>query len=880
MSESEVEPGLVLQQSRMFERLIQSTVTTDAVTLQDAYERVKREMAPYMTTPEGRALFERALDEAWERIQVDQKQIAFYTKCALQAGRVAWYCGPTEGAEEWNNLTAKLRSLGRHEDNIGLIDRESTAILNLIDNPGKTRFSTRGLVVGYVQSGKTGNMAALLAKAAGTPFKFFIVLSGVTDSLRNQTQKRLDADLLDLAPPGRWHRETRADQVREDGTPEKGDFTTPAGGSLQLLGETRHLAVMKKNAGVLRRFLQTLRNTPRSLREQTPFLIIDDEADQASVNSSAYDNAVTVINNLLRQILAELPRVAYVGYTATPYANVLINADETSDLYPRDFIHALEKPTGYFGAEELFGRHALEGDASAQDEEGFSMIRRVQPGETSALRPVGRGDAFQFRVSAGLDEAIRYFILSIAAKDERGLGNQHASMLVHTSMLTAVHDQAQRAIKVALDRLVLRLRSGDTMLMEELRTQWEIETSKVPAAKFHLQPVAFEALAGRLADCASSIEVKVENWTSTDRIDYDQPARRYLVIGGNVLARGLTLEGLMVSLFMRTSSQYDTLMQMGRWFGYREGFADLPRIWMEDSVRNAFFQLATVEEEIRRDIAYYARHNVTPAQFAVRIRKIPGMLITNRNRIRHVVRAQVGYAGRHLQTIRFRRDDKDWLQRNWDAGSSLLRRARRLRDEPAIFDCSLEAVLAFLGEYQVHPENSGLDASLLSQYLRQSAAGQPELRQWHVGVVTTGKGKTSEVPLAQVGHVRCNNRSAMQGGNDDDVSIKALMSKRDLLLDLDPAPAVTGNATWDDLKRERVGAPPLLLLYPIDRYSTPPEESTDRERLNAAYEVLGIGVVLPGDPLRSHDYVTTNLAPIEAEEEIQMDELAKELMAE
>src|SRR3546814_761939 len=146
-----------------------------------------------------------------------------------------------------------------------------------------------------------------------------------------------------------------------------------------------------------------------------------------------------------------------------------------------------------------------------------------------------------------------------------------------------------------------------------------------------------------LSVVASSIDVKVENWRSQDRIDYSVPGRRYIVIGGNVLARGLTLAGLVVSFFMRTSSQYDTLMQMGRWFGFRPGYEDLPRIWMEEDVRDAFFDLATVEEEIRRDIDTYAIDNVKPIEFATRIRKIPGLAITTRTKLRNVRTATIGY---------------------------------------------------------------------------------------------------------------------------------------------------------------------------------------------------------------------------------------------
>ena len=875
MSEAVVDPQMVQQYSQVHERLIRSLVMTGGKSFEEAFEEVREQhQSVAATSPLMAALMQESLNAAWQRIKEEQERVSFYTRCTLQAGRVAWYNGPTNDAEEWNRLVERLRGLGRDQDTIDAVDQESTAILNLIDNPGKERFSTRGLVVGYVQSGKTGSMAAVLAKAAGTPFKFFVVLSGMTDSLRNQTQKRLDADILNLAKPGRWQRQTRANLIREDGVVEKGDFTLPPGGSLQLLGETRHLAVMKKNAGVLKRFLRTLRNTPKALREQTPFLIIDDECDQASVNSAAVDNAVTVINDLIRKILVELPRAAYVGYTATPYANVLINTSNEDDLYPRDFIHPLPKAAGYFGAEELFGRAALEGDASRLDEEGCSMIRMVDAEEVSSLRPVGKSTTFAFAVSPSLRTAIHYFVLCIAAKEVRGLGGDHASMLVHTSMLTSVHELARGAISVYVKALVAQLSSGDAEFMGQLRGLWEAESEAVPASRFGRSEVSFDELEPRILACAKSIEIKVENWESTDRIDYDLPGRRYLVIGGNVLARGLTLEGLVVSYFMRTSSQYDTLMQMGRWFGYRRGFEDMPRIWMEAGIQNAFFQLATVEEEIRRDIGYYSRHNVTPAQFAPRIRKIPGMMITNRNRLRHTVMAQVGYAGRHLQTIRFLRWNVNWLANNWRAGDRLLKRSQSVEGRRDVYRAGLDAVLAFLGEYSVHSDNSGLDAALLSQYLRQTTDGS--LDHWSVVVVATEDGKESGVPLGG-GPVRCVNRSAMKGGSDD-VSIKALMSKRDLLLDLKTVPSVSSDTGWEDVKKLRGNAGPLLLLYPIDRHSEPySKASSDREELGAVHDVLGIGIFLPGDPIRSYDYVTTNLTPIEPEEE-SMDAIARELL--
>lgn len=860
-----MEPTVLRQQaqakSRLYRNNIESLVMANGLTYEEAKAKLEAEFAGWAQEVDWLAL-----QLAMDAIRVDRDRVQFLSECTLRAGRIAWYNGPSEGALEWNNFINRLRSLNRSKDEIELVDRESTTVLSLLDNPGTPKFSTRGLVVGHVQSGKTGNMAALLAKAAGTPYKFFVVLSGLTNSLRNQTQKRFDADILDLASAGRWHRHTKADVRHADGRVSYGDFRAPVGG-LHLGGSTRHLAVMKKNASVLRRFLAAIRDTPRALLESTPFIIIDDECDQASVNSAAYDRAVTTINGLLRDILRALPRVAYVGYTATPYANVLINTADTDDLYPRHFIHALGRPKAYFGAEELFGRAALEGDASDDGQQGKAMIRQVQDGEVAKLRPVSRGGTFTFEVTSSLEQAIRYFVMGIAALEVRGLGGNHASMLVHTSMLNSVHSLASGAIEPYLRNLVQRLEIEDRALLEEMRDLWVTETDLVPAEDFGLSAIPFEKIRGRLAEAAAAIEVKIENFESTDRINYDNPARRYLVIGGNVLARGLTLEGLMVSLFMRTSSQYDTLMQMGRWFGYRPGFEDLPRVWMESGVKDAFFDLATVEEEIRRDIAVYAKENLTPQQFAVRIRRIPGLMITNRARMRSAVMAQVGYAGNHVQTIRFPRTDRQWLEGNWNAGARLLHASTRLLPAGNIFSTDLTEVLAFLSAYQVRSNSSGLDTELISKYLRRAVESDPTLERWNVGVVTTEDGADSQQPLGPLGTVRCVSRSAMRG-DQSEAFIKALMSKRDLLIDMTDAPRFGAGEKWERYKQERNlrSMPPLLLLYPIDRKSHPQTKSKDRVDLNAAHDVLGLGIVFPGDAAHSHDYVAANLQPLDYED--------------
>lgn len=823
-----------------------------------------------------------ALEAARKKIVERLAAVSYWRKAAIKCGRPDWYGGPGDEASIWEALKRRLVSQGRNEAEIEGVDSDSTAVVSLLDNPGLSTFSTRGLVIGHVQSGKTGNMAAVVAKAADTPYKFFVVLSGMTDSLRNQTQSRLDADLVDNGYSDRWFRWTHIDRVMDNGVLEKGDFKHPPRGGFLLDGAKNHLAVMKKNASVLRRFRDKLRSTPRVVLEQTPFVIIDDECDQASVNSSALRTAISTINKLIREIVELLPRVAYVGYTATPFANVLINPSETEDLYPRDFIYPLARPAAYFGAVELFGREALDGEDS-EKESGYDMIRIVPETEADYLRPKGRKAAgFEFEVTDSLNRAICYFIMAIAAREARGQVNEHSTMLIHTSMLNSVHQSAKNAITPLLAHLSEGIAGRTPSLLATFERIWNEESRRVDSDEFGLEAVPFAELLPRLQSVVASIDVKVENWTSQDRIDYSEPARRYLVIGGNVLARGLTLNGLIVSFFMRSSSQYDTLMQMGRWFGYRPGFGDLPRVWMETAVRDAFFDLATVEEEIRRDAARYAEDNLTPEQFAVRIRKIPGLAITARAKMRDAKVAQVGYEGEHLQTIRFRRHDRDWLNRNWDIGSRLVDASGEWAQVGPNFirkSVDVRFIQEFLRDYEIEGGRS-MRSELMLGYIDKVGRDNSSLARWDILIVGNEEGRRSDRPLGAIGRVKCVNRSPLRNSGDF-AFIKALMSRRDLLADFDVQPMGASRMSWDAIKtaRENARMPPLMVLYPIDRYSIP--SSGLREPMEASADLLGLGIVFSGKPGSGVEYVQAAIQPEDAdadEEFVGVDALPGELV--
>lgn len=784
--------------------------------------------------------------------------------------RGVWYTGPS-GDGIWSKLKAYYLSptgKGWPGTDVESIDESSSEVVSLLDPPQRDSFSTRGLVVGYVQSGKTANMSAVIAKAIDAGFRMVIILAGTTNKLREQTQKRLVGDIVELDPDA-WQLFTDPDSDYYPGSSSSLEPCSSSGGPARLF-------VIKKNARVLERVLAVLETSGKERLISCPTLIIDDESDQASVNTAAGADDVAPTNALIRGILKKLPKVSYVGYTATPYANVLINpernakGDISDDLYPAHFITALPRPESYFGAEKLFGRNFIDGEDDAED--GLDMVRAIPDSEVPDIRPPSKGvEDFIPQITPTLEAALRWFIIATAAKADP---DSHSTMLIHVTHLVEAHEKLAGVVSTRVAQLQKLLRRGDARLLAELKEQWEEEYPRVDHAHFGNEPRKWDHFSGSLSAVAERIETVVENSASDNRVDYDDDPRTYIAIGGHVLARGLTMEGLISSYFLRTSKQYDTLMQMGRWFGYRRGYEELPRLWAAEDVLSSFRELATVEAEIRQDIALYREHKVSPLEFAVRIREVPGMMVTARNKMTAAIRTNLSFDGRHLQLLRYSENDRDWLDNNWQAGFALVedisgqggtwQQGHTGRYAAGI---SHNLIISFLNHYQKHPEQGSIDLEAIRHYIADAESCNGNV--WSVGVVEPQrKGTESAQSLGSgVGHVRMVNRAPLKMPRDM-ADIKALMSRQDLLIDL-PAVVFDGQS-WDEVKavRQKEGARPLLLLYAIDRNST--SNSDNRRKMDAVLDPLGFGICFPGEAYRPKSYVQVDLSAFtEAEPEDQ-----------
>lgn len=836
------------------------------------------------------------LDEAFAEFRRRAGRVRRMTPLPLlspQGGeQTGWYLGGEKvpNARFWPALKNHLL----HQKNwtqkaVDSINDASDKIVAWLEHPVASRFQTRGLVVGYVQSGKTANFTAVIAKAADVGYRVFIVLSGTKVSLRAQTQRRLERELVELNDI-LWFTPTRASDFNLTDNPNY--FLNPD-------KDSYFLAVVKKNGTVLRRLINWLRGASPEILNRCPILIIDDEADEASINTAsnqAQGNPDTyrrtAINQRLIELLTMLPKVAYIGYTATPFASVLVDPRSKTDLYPRHFIVALPKPDGHFGTERIFGRERLLMDETDEEFEGLDMVRTVPDSELSLLQPNSRNRQDFFPVlSPSLKSAVNYFWMAAAARWVRGQQDKHSTMLIHTTQYIDIHNMTRQLLK-SYQAEVLDMLGGHErqQMLQQWRLQWDDEQQRLPREQFTEQVVSFDALLVHLSTVIAQTIIVVDNYRSDNRLNYENGARLQIAIGGNTLSRGLTLEGLLVSFFVRAANAYDTLLQMGRWFGYRPNYADLPRIWMTEELHDFFYDLATVEAEIRQDIERYADMGMTPEQFGVRIRTHPALAITARAKMQHAVQTRIAYDNNNVQTVLFKHNDTQWLRQNLRAANDLVSRIQQLgfqvvdrSGHQVFYGVPVDMITAFLDQYQFHEMSREVSTRALKEYIRQqNKFGM--LRQWNVvlrGVTAKEKGNHGMLKLGGLDVpmlVRTRRTTPVEYAN-----IGVLMSDGDTGADLPTDRSAYKGKKAHEIRELRQQCSEtqnrgMLILYLISKDSQPGKSSVKTKRaLEAVDHLVGLGLVFPpahSDSVYEVEYVEVN--PDHLEQYIEPDFLEED----
>jgi hypothetical protein len=552
----------------------------------------------------------------------------------------------------WNAYTNELKSSGFGREVIRVLDEDTDNILNECGNPStEAGWRVQGLVMGDVQSGKTASYCALINKAADAGYKFVVLLTGMIEELRAQSQERMDSGFV-----GRDSR-TIFDDEREKKPIGSGrfravvpnvltsidfDFLTAnkkvlGGIPLENISEPV-LLVMKKNKSPLQNLISFLDSQMSKGNHQLalPLLLIDDEADNASVNAKKDEDPAT-INRLIREILKRFVKSTYVAYTATPFANVFINPDG-DDLFPSNFVYSLNTPTNYIGAAGIFS------------ESGTHQYQVQDITDADSFFPYKHKKDLTFAsLPRSLCEAVETFLLSCAIRDIRKEPLRNRSMLVNVTRFTDVQGRLSNLIKDYLYALTEEIKQyladddlwGRHSGLKTMHDTWQKHYSGCG--------VSWGKVRKALYDSIASVKVLTINQKSdaADRLNYgayrkSEKGRRVIAVGGLTLSRGLTLEGLCVSYFYRNSKAYDTLLQMGRWFGYRPGYEDLCRIWMDPDVQEWFSHVANVVGELRLDIRRMHANRQPPSRFGMRVRSHPdALIVTALNKMRNAQEVEV-----------------------------------------------------------------------------------------------------------------------------------------------------------------------------------------------------------------------------------------------
>ena len=570
----------------------------------------------------------------------------------------------------WDRYETLLEHRSWPQNVLNSLDGATDDLLDLTGDPELPgTWKRRGLVIGDVQSGKTSTYTALSCKAADAGYRLIILLTGTIELLRKQTQIRLDEGFVglnssDQLNSGALHRGRAVGVGLINGkrnasvlTSRTTDFNSSKAVALKLASQREPmLLVIKKNVSVLRRLSSWLEGLNAiGGKISMPVLLIDDEADSASINTNkSGDTDPTVINKCIRTILGLFQRSSYIGFTATPFANVFINPDDENamlgdDLFPADYIYALSAPTNYLGAEEFF---------SDDDLFGNRMLREISDAD-AYLPPSHKSWFVVVALPPSLVEATYTFLVANAVRDLRGDADSHRSMLVNVSRFTAVQNQ----VRDLIDHLVRDIqrdirqygtsgtgaRGKDSAHMSEMERIFRVQYANVGV-------LWADVLATLNAAIQPIVVRSVNASTGPGSLPYDDhmaTGLRVVAVGGNSLSRGLTLEGLMISYFFRNSRMYDTLMQMGRWFGYRDGYEDLCRLWITRQAADWYRHISEASAELRDDVREMRAIGLTPREFGLRVRAHPdSLLVTAQNKMRNgkTIERSISLSGAGLET--------------------------------------------------------------------------------------------------------------------------------------------------------------------------------------------------------------------------------------
>lgn len=863
--------------------------------------------------------------EDWKAIVMQQKQAEEETiRFGIESGAAIIHGDNQSNTvsisqdkhSSWQTYKKGLLDNGFKQDTVTEIERATLNILRRLSLNTTETGPVKGLVIGNVQSGKTANMAALMAMAADCGWNMFIVLSGTIDNLRKQTEERLFGDL---------HRPVcHIDWVALDHPSSRDPKILKA--NAMRFGERNHsyFTVCLKNKARLKELMLWLQED-RNVQAQMKVMVIDDEADQAGINTADVDsNERKAINALIRNLVngktwdtgdcpGNYQAMNYIGYTATPYANVL-NESGYDSLYPKDFIATLGVSDEYFGPQQIFG-------CEDTGYEGIDLVRIIPDSDLEAVRHLQK-DA-NGTLPQSMMDSICWFLCGVACMRYWGY-RKPISMLIHTSQNTTHHTNVANAVEKWITNI-----STDE-LVSECRKIWSAESTKLSLEDFLNQYPdygispdlikdypGFNDIRGELIRLLSGTRISnipmsdrkkpryhdgihlcVDNCKNNgvandmmvrllypDKKDMPSPAPAFIVIGGATLSRGLTLEGLISTFFMRTVKQSDTLMQMGRWFGYRKGYELIPRLWLSSNTETQFRFLSLLDQRLRDEIHFMDTFGISPSKYGPRVMNSPRMSfirIVAKNRMQKAQDTDRDFSGASSQTQLFD-NDQGVLTSNLDCtrrfllelGDPVIQKPVNTHAENSKIwrNVSFEFVSKYLKKYKFQERQTAFkDLDAMLEWI-QKMTDENSIGNWNVVLAGISEKSSSggywELS-PNVGVYKVTRAQKTKNKDDKILDIGALRVPKDIIADID-LDTVSDPSVKERVKhfaskyafelREKAGLSktPQLLIYVVDKDSKPPKNNKDRCALNAKEDVIGLSLTIPGESKYSGNVATVSV---------------------
>ncbi len=760
-------------------------------------------------------------------------------------------------------------------DTIEVLKRSTEEILGYCANPTPQLNETkkrRGLVVGDVQSGKTANYMALINMACDYDYKLIIILAGLTDSLRAQTQERVDEGFIGAVSNTIGSEkvkftgvgETKRERYAVTLTNIDNDFRKE---SLSALNSTTSdynkpvILVVKKNKSTLENVKQYLKPGVEGVVDQV--LIIDDEADNASVNTKKIEESPSAINSLIRDLYNKFSIASYVGYTATPFANIFINPDDEDsyrDLFPSDFITLLKTPTSYFGANKVFG----------PDNNGETKyIREIDEDEENFLPVKHKKDDLFITLPESLKEAILVFFINNVVRTKRGAQYSHRTMMINISRFNKMQSNIKNVVSNYVNDLKNIIIQSSYMSKENfLRNEDMLKMYNIYATSSYYNEIrneiSWEEIQSHLSYEAERMKVIVVNrMKDEDKLDYkeySETGARFIVIGGFVLSRGLTLEGLMISYYSRNGSAYDTLMQMCRWFGYRPRYEDLCRIYMSHINVECFGAVIDATNDLKEQFLEMKKRGKRPSDFGLMVKTCPDilntLLVTSKNKSRNTMDKTLvlNYSCQPVDTSKIYLD-KATNERNLavikkeleDQLGNLVETNGRFMYRRV----SKDTIISLLEKIKIPYENTKFDTDSICTFLKESG----RLNTWDV-VFATGFDDKESAPFIFGGKkINPVKRSFEYRDGENFVRIAGNNNR---LMDPGILNAGLDNETIEDIKIS-VGKGktpsakdyltkrkyPILVIYPIDLLTNCIESKKRIKQAIGSNYLIGFAIGFP-----------------------------------